>query len=64
LPSPSPRNVEELLQHALEGRIEPGLVFDRITTFDGVPDGYWRWTNARPSKVMIGSEGSIEHHKV
>ena len=29
-----------LLPDVLEGRIEPGRVFDRTTGLDGVPDGY------------------------
>ena len=36
-----------------KGRIEPGRVLDRVTSIDGVPDGY-RAMNARESiKVMI-----------
>lgn len=43
----------ELLPDVLEGRIQPGLVFDRITDIAGVPDGY-RAMNARAAiKVMI-----------
>jgi threonine dehydrogenase-like Zn-dependent dehydrogenase len=45
--------VEELLPDVLEGRIEPGCVFDRVTTIPGAPDRY-RAMNARKSiKVMI-----------
>jgi hypothetical protein len=37
----------------MEGRIEPGLVFDRTVGLDEVPDGY-RAMNAREAlKVMI-----------
>jgi threonine dehydrogenase-like Zn-dependent dehydrogenase len=37
----------------MEGRIEPGLVFDRSVGLDGVPDGY-RAMNAREAlKVMV-----------
>ena len=32
--------IEELLPDVLEGRIEPGRVFDRVIGIDGVPDGY------------------------
>lgn len=31
---------EELLPDVLEGRIEPGRVFDRTGPLDEVPDGY------------------------
>jgi threonine dehydrogenase-like Zn-dependent dehydrogenase len=52
-PAPVRAYVEELLPDVLEGRIEPGRVFDRITNIDGVPAGY-RAMNARESiKVMI-----------
>ena len=37
----------------LEGRIEPGRVFDRVVGLDEVPDGY-RAMNAREAiKVMV-----------
>jgi hypothetical protein len=32
--------VEELLPDVLEGRIDPGRVFDRTGSLDEVPDGY------------------------
>jgi len=31
--------MHELMPDVLEGRIEPGLVFDRVTNIDGMPDG-------------------------
>ena len=43
----------ELLPDVLEGRIEPGLVFDRITNIDGVPDGYRAMNERETIKVMI-----------
>jgi threonine dehydrogenase-like Zn-dependent dehydrogenase len=52
-PAPVRAYMEELLPDVLEGRIEPGRVFDRVTTIDGVPDGY-RAMNARDAiKVVI-----------
>src|SRR6188768_2825751 len=39
-PAPVRAYIEELLPDVLEGRIEPGRVFDRVTDLDGVPDGY------------------------
>ena len=39
-PAPVRAYIEELLPDVLEGRIEPGRVFDRTGTIEGVPDGY------------------------
>jgi threonine dehydrogenase-like Zn-dependent dehydrogenase len=39
-PSPVRAYIEELLVDVLDGKIEPGRVFDRVTDLDGVPDGY------------------------
>jgi threonine dehydrogenase-like Zn-dependent dehydrogenase len=38
-PAPVRAYIEELLPDILDGRIEPGKVFDRIVGLDGVPDG-------------------------
>jgi threonine dehydrogenase-like Zn-dependent dehydrogenase len=38
--------IEELLPDVLEGRIQPGRVFDRTGSLDEVPEGY-RLMNAR-----------------
>jgi threonine dehydrogenase-like Zn-dependent dehydrogenase len=52
-PAPVRAYMNELLPEVLEGRIQPGKVFDRITRIEGVPDGY-RAMNAREAiKVMI-----------
>ncbi len=52
-PAPARAYIEELLPDVLEGRIEPGLVFDRVIRLDQVPDGY-RAMNAREAiKAMI-----------
>ncbi len=52
-PAPVRAYIEELLPDVLEGKIEPGRVFDRVTDLDGAPDGY-RAMNAREAiKVMI-----------
>ncbi len=39
-PAPSRAYMEELLPPILSGEIEPGKVFDAVTDFDGVTDGY------------------------
>ncbi|TCZ57331.1 IMP dehydrogenase [Roseicella aquatilis] len=52
-PAPVRATIAELLPDVMEGRIEPGLVFDRTVDLDGVPDGY-RAMNAREAlKVMV-----------
>ena len=52
-PAPARAYIEELMPDVLEGRIDPGRVFDRVTDLDGVPDGY-RAMDARESiKLMI-----------
>src|SRR5512133_764434 len=45
-PAPVRAYIEELLPDVLEGRIEPGRVFDRTGSIEHVPDGY-RATNDR-----------------
>jgi hypothetical protein len=52
-PAPVRAYIHELLPDVLAGRIEPGLVFDRITTLDGVPDGYRAMNDRESIKVMI-----------
>jgi hypothetical protein len=37
----------------LEGRIEPGRVFDRTVSLDQVPDGYRAMTDREALKVLI-----------
>ena len=45
--------IEELHPEVLDGRLEPGKVFDRTVGLDGVPDGY-RAMDARESlKVLV-----------
>jgi threonine dehydrogenase-like Zn-dependent dehydrogenase len=52
-PAPVRAYIEALMPDVLEGRIQPGRVFDRTTVLDGVPEGY-RAMDARESiKVMI-----------
>src|SRR3954452_2750645 len=45
--------VDELLPDVLEGRIEPGRVFDLVVDLDGVPDGYRAMDQRKSVKVMI-----------
>lgn len=52
-PAPVRAYIDELLPDVLEGRIEPGRVFDRVTNIDGVPDGYRAMNEREAIKVMI-----------
>ncbi len=52
-PAPARAYIEELLPDVLEGRIEPGRVFDRVTNLDGVPDGYRAMNEREAIKVLI-----------
>jgi len=52
-PAPARAYMEELLPEVLEGRIEPGRVFDRVGSLDDVPDGYRAMNDREAVKVMI-----------
>jgi threonine dehydrogenase-like Zn-dependent dehydrogenase len=53
-PAPVRAYIEELMPDILEGRIQPGRVFDRTTNLDGVPDGYRAMNDREAIKVMVG----------
>jgi threonine dehydrogenase-like Zn-dependent dehydrogenase len=52
-PAPVRAYIEELLPDILEGRIEPGKVFDQTVGLDGVPDGYRAMADRESIKVMV-----------
>jgi threonine dehydrogenase-like Zn-dependent dehydrogenase len=52
-PAPVRAYIEELLPDILEGRIEPGRVFDQTVGLDGVPDGYRAMADRESIKVMV-----------
>lgn len=52
-PAPARAYIEELLADVLEGRIEPGRVFDRVGRLDDVPDGYRAMNEREAIKVLI-----------
>ena len=52
-PAPVRAYIEELLPDVLEGRINPGRVFDKVTDLDGVPDGYRAMNERQSLKIMI-----------
>ena len=49
-PAPVRAYIEELLPEVLDGRLEPGQVFDRTVSSTTSPPGTGRWTNARRSR--------------
>jgi threonine dehydrogenase-like Zn-dependent dehydrogenase len=52
-PAPVRAYIEELLPDVLEGRIEPGRVFDRTVQLDEVPDGYRAMNERQAIKVVV-----------
>lgn len=52
-PAPVRAYVDELLPDVIEGRINPGRVFDCVTDLEGVPDGYRAMNDREAIKVMI-----------
>src|SRR3974390_520595 len=51
-PAPVRAYIKELLPDVLEGKIEPGRVFDRVIGLDEIPDGYQAMNERRAIKVM------------
>jgi threonine dehydrogenase-like Zn-dependent dehydrogenase len=52
-PAPARAYIEELLPDILDGKIEPGRVFDRVVALDEVPDGYRAMNDREALKVMV-----------
>ena len=52
-PAPVRAYIEELLPDVIDGRIQPGRVFDSVTDLDGVPNGYHAMNDREAIKVMI-----------
>ena len=52
-PAPVRAYIEDLLPDVLDGRIEPGRVFDRVIGLDDVPDGYRAMNDREAINVMI-----------
>jgi threonine dehydrogenase-like Zn-dependent dehydrogenase len=52
-PAPVRAYIEELLPDILEGRIQPGRVFDRVIGLDDAPQGYKAMDERKALKVMI-----------
>ncbi len=52
-PAPVRAYIDELLPAILEGKIEPGRVFDRVMSLDNVPDGYRAMDERKAIKVIV-----------
>ncbi len=52
-PAPVRAYIGELLPDVLEGRIEPGRVFDRVISLEDVPSGYRAMNEREAIKVMV-----------
>src|SRR4051794_33813122 len=52
-PAPTRAYIPDLLSDVLEGRIDPGRVFDRTVDLEGVPDGYRAMNEREALKVLI-----------
>jgi len=53
--APARAYIDELLPDVLEGRAQPGKVFDRTVTLDQVPDGYRAMADRTALEVLIRS---------
>ncbi len=51
--APARAFIEELLPEVLDGRVEPGRVFDRTVDMSGIPAGYRAMADREALKVMI-----------
>jgi threonine dehydrogenase-like Zn-dependent dehydrogenase len=52
-PAPARAYIDELLPDIMDGRIDPGRVFDRTVGLDGVADGYREMADREAIKVMV-----------
>ncbi|GHJ47630.1 IMP dehydrogenase [Catellatospora sp. TT07R-123] len=51
--APARAYIEELLPDVLDGKVQPGRVFDTTIGLDGVPEGYQAMADRRALKVLI-----------
>ena len=51
--APARAYIEELMPDILDGKIQPGRVFDRTVSLDEVPDGYRAMAEREALKVLI-----------
>lgn len=51
--APARAYLDELLPDVLDGKVDPGRVFDRTVSLDDVPDGYRAMNDRKALKVLI-----------
>lgn len=51
--SPARAYIEELMPDILDGRLDPGRLFDRTIGLDEVPDGYRAMADREALKVLV-----------
>jgi hypothetical protein len=51
--APARAYIDELLPDILDGRVQPGRVFDRTVSLEEVPDGYQAMEDRKALKVMV-----------
>jgi threonine dehydrogenase-like Zn-dependent dehydrogenase len=51
--APARAYIPELLPDVLEGKVEPGRVFDRTVGLDEVPEGYQAMNDRKALKVLV-----------
>ncbi len=51
--APARAYIEELMPDILDGKVDPGRVFDRTVGLDGVPDGYRAMAGRESLKVLV-----------
>ncbi len=51
--APARAYIDELLPDVLDGKIEPGLVFDLTVAIDAVSDGYQAMADRKALKVIV-----------
>jgi threonine dehydrogenase-like Zn-dependent dehydrogenase len=52
-PAPARAYIEPLLPGVLEGKVDPGKVFDRTINLTEVPDGYRAMDDRKALKVLV-----------
>ena len=52
-PAPVRAYIEEILPEVLDGRLEPGKVFDRTVSLDDIPAGYRAMDDRQSIKVLV-----------
>ena len=52
-PAPARAYIEELMPDVLEGKVDPGRVFDRTVSLDEVPAGYKAMDDREALKVLV-----------